>query len=873
MASSVKIEIRLTPEGSALLGGTLWASLDLDPGFSPRVSKDVQQLSDINEILTEGVLSFSVPFSSVNDASFLKYSSPIITDNFDDGIECRLSVDASELPFDRIFFVEKNDSDSRWEMQFRRSPNHWLELSSNKKLCTIDFGSKEVNAALTADWVDQFYIDGGDVAQWIVADYGGWVDQSEPPQFTDPPVKSVFIEDLRPWIYEVYLLKQGFCEIGWTLEGLVFESDWARAQICYILSREFYTQSKGGLHKLIGQNLVGQTPNSIAAVPILFDSLQYDPGLNAVPIGPVWAGAIVNALPYKAKYKFTFEGYLENTTASASAISLLISDFNLSTGIPDGVIYWEENIEFSASETRYILITEVVEIEPGERASFLTGPSTSIVINKGFRIIIEPDTQTLIRGDIVQINRLINCDYVLLNIFKGFVHKCNGRLETDWANRVLSVHPQRTANALGTTVPGFIQDGESPIGLDEKLICNSFKMSPIKNDLVRYTRYAFAPTTDAHIDSLQLPEPPFSRKVLNGIELKDAVQEKINPFFEPTLEGKPDVLQLGKIITRKTLPMVYMPMLYDNIEGNISFEIGPRTLFFMGNVSQVEIDNEDASALIFENLKVTEFGYATHLPTNNFFAGGEPILDGTLVYGKEASDIYVMFYLKTSLSQKRGMWLDALVLMDQTDFDTWNFRVPFEFSYNGDPVLAFGQNIKDFAPALEFPTPMRFLVEPSDTSCCDLPCSCRFRECDYYQDFGQFITQATLDVLSITSFKVNEIEQLDAPVDFGVINIVQIAGRQFVMNLVDALNSIQLPYFAFAPSTKDYVGKPDLRFFKIKAPACYSFEIIISDAGGEVYRYRDFDMAQKWFNAGWEAMGYAASPVSVPQDCVYTTEY
>ena len=51
------------------------------------------------------------------------------------------------------------------------------------------------------------------------------------------------------------------------------------------------------------------------------------------------------------------------------------------------------------------------------------------------------------------------------------------------------------------------------------------------------------------------------------------------------------------------------------------------------------------------------------------------------------------------------------------------------------------------------------------------------------------------------------------------------------------------------------------------------FEIIISDADGEVYRYRDFDMAQKWFDADWEAMGYAANPVSEPQDCVYTTEY
>lgn len=871
MASSVKIEVRLGPEGNTLLGGINWAVLDLEPDFSPRLFKDVQQLSDINEVLTEGLLAFSVPFSTVNDAAFLRYSSPIITNNTDEGIEARLSVDASELPFDRIFFVEKNDSDSRWEVQFRRSPNHWLELSSNKKLCTIDVGSKEVNAALATEWVNQLYIDEGDPTRWFPVDYGGWVDQSEPVQFTDPPVKNIYLEDLRPWIYEVYLLKQGFCEIGWTLEGLVFESNWARAQMCYILSREYFAQSKGGLHKIIGQNLVGIGTGGLGAPPIIFDALQYDPGGNGVPVGPFWAGAILNSLPYKAKYKFTFEGYLKNNAGSGKSIKLFISDFDFATGLPAGQIYWQEEYQFTANETRYILVSQEIDLASGERGSFLFGAQAHISFLKGFRIIIEPSTKSLIRGDIVQINRLINCDYDLLSLFKGFVHKCNGRIETDFVNRVISVHPQRTSDVLGTTVPGFIQDGEVPVSLGEKIICSSFKMSPIKNDLVRYARYGFAQSTDAYIDSLQLPEPPFSRRVLNGLELKDAVQEWTNPFFEPTLEARND--ELRKV---STISSPFLPRLYDNMDSERSFEIGPRSMFYFGSV--VQVDNTDTNflngvpnALYFEGALTTEFGYASHLPTSDFDV--QPTLNGTLVYGNEASDIYVMFYLKSSLSQKRGMWIDALVMMNQTDWDEWNFRVPFEFSYNGDPVLAFGQNIKDFAPALEFPTPMRLLVEPSDTSCCDQPCSCRFRECNYYQDFGQYITQDTLDALSITSFKVNEIEQLNAPVDFGVINVVQIAGRQFVRNLVDALNTIEVPYFFFAPSTKDYVGKSDLRFFKIKSPSCYAFEIIISDADGEVYRYRDFDMAQKWFNADWEAMGYAANPVSDPQDCVYTTEY
>ena len=125
----------------------------------------------------------------------------------------------------------------------------------------------------------------------------------------------------------------------------------------------------------------------------------------------------------------------------------------------------------------------------------------------------------------------------------------------------------------------------------------------------------------------------------------------------------------------------------------------------------------------------------------------------------------------------------------------------------------------------------------------------------------------------ITSFKVNGIEQLDADVQFGIISVVQISGRQFVTNLVDALNGIGLDYFFFKASTKIYSGKDDLRFFKIKRPACWSFEIIISDSGGEVYRYRDYDLHQQWFDATWTAFGYGGDPIDEPQDCVTTVEY
>jgi hypothetical protein len=877
MSLRTQIKVRLSPEGSAILGGIEWAILDLEPGFSPRLSKDINVLSDVNKLVTDGVLPFSLPFSTVNDAAFLSLSSPIITDNYDTGIEARIVVDSREMPFDRIWVKGKVDGSKRWEVEFRRSPNHWLELASKKMLCTVDMGSCTLTQAdIDAGWADQLFVDGEAPYRWLPADYGGWVDLAEKQNFTDPNIKQMWIEDLRPFISLPAILKQAFCEIGWSLEGQLLESDYFRAMYLYLLDREYYTQSRGGLHKLIGASLnFDFTPGSSVGSPIPYETVQYDPGSNALPAGALYYGGITNNLPFRGRWRFCFTGILENTGSSGNVLGFSLYGFDLTSGFPNGEVYFEEPFAFelSAGQSKSAKFCAEIDLNPGQTAVFWIGYSESIIVKKGYRITIEPANKSLVRGDVVEYSKMVDCQYTLLDLFKGLTHLSNGALETDWVNRVLTIHPYRTTVVAGDSIPGFINEGDTPIDISNKIVCDSVQTTRVKNVLTRYTRVQFADSTDAYISSLELPEPAHSRKVLNGVDLEDRVLELKNPFFEPTMEGQPSTLRLAKNIgDSKTKPMVYMPRLWDNTDGQRSFVIAPRILFFYGFIEQLDPETGLEPAYFFEGGAArTQLAYASQLPTLPFSTA--PAVNGNLVYGVAERDLYVLFYLAYLQRQKRGVYLDALVLLNATDYADWDFRTPFFFTYNGRPVLALGQSIRDFAPALDVPTPVKFLVEPSDTQCCDLPCSCRFKECNYYQDFGQFITQDTLDELSVTSFKVNGIEQIDSPVDFGIINVVEIGGKQFVTNLIDTLNSIGIAYFSFSPSTKDYPGKNDARFFKIKYPACWGFEIIISDSGGEVYRYRDFDMAQKWFGATWEPMGYSGTPVSTPQDCVTTVEY
>ena len=880
---------------------TDWAVIDLTPEFSLRLSKDVEALTDVNELLTDGILPFSVPFSTTNDLVFSRYGSPIIFNPTNDGIEARVHVDGHELPFDMIFFREKDNNRKTWEMEFRRSPNHWLELASEKKLCTIEAGSFTLNEAnVIAGWAQPKFDSAGavtSIVRWWPADYGGWVDLNEPGQFTDPPVKGVWVEDLRPFFSVPELLRLGFCEIGWTLEGLIFETPWATALWDYILKRDYYAESRGGTAILVlANNETTPLNDGVAGIGnyIVANVVDFDPGTNAEAIistpGYYWSG-FTNPLPYKARFAFCFNGSIENPSATLGAdvfLSVWEADFTTSSStflqISDytniGRLNPSETKNFGAcidadlnlGQSAFLVMSGIFDTFPGEQ-------SPALDAKKGYKITIKPNQQSLVRGDVIDLKRLIECDYFLLDRFKGFLQLINGRVETNWNTKTITVYPQRTADVFGDSTPGFIDESDV-IDLTGMVVCDSAKQIPVKNELKRYTRLQFAESTDALITDLDPLEPYHSRKILNGLDLPDQIETRENPFWEPTIERQSTVLAKVFDVSSFPLPTLtvydspYLPAMLDNLDGNRSFNILPRILFAYGVVGQVGTSTSSGgfTGLYFEGDTETEIGYASQVRTLELSASFPPHLDGSVVFGVKPSDLYVTFYIGLSQANTRGRWVDLLVLMGMNEWNAWNFRKQFLFNYEGRPVIGAGQNIRDFAPAANLPTPLRVLVEPNTSDCCDGPCSCVYRTCNMFQDFGQFMSQQTLDGLSITSFKVNDIEQLSAPVDFGIINVVSINGKAFVTNLIDALNDIGIPYFEFSPSQLDYPEKTDWRYFKMKYPACFTFEIIISTET-EVYKYTDTETLQQWFDVSWTAFGYSGNPIGTPQDCELTTEY
>ena len=898
MGIVTRILVRNLSEATSVrLNGATEAYMDTPEGFRIPMSKDVEKLSNTNKIKVEGALRTSVDQTEVNNAILVDFFTPLTVDNRRKWLDVLVTVDEVPAQFTRMYVSEKNDDSGTWSVEFALPADHWVELASQKNLNTIDFGSYFLTKDnIISTWAAPKY--DGDYTPtvedgtgwngaywWPVVDYGNWVDQLIPAQNTTAPVKMLAVEDLRPFVNLAYLLKRGFCEIGWTLGGLILQTEWALRLWVYLLKEQYYDGSNeygagyeyGRNGRVIGRLLDADEVLNTVNEPITFDTVEFSLGTNALQYqsGPQWLAGIQNNYPFSAKFHFQFQFHLENGHASATKVGFVIAEVTGSDNDDFTGLFFSTPVEFDigAGTTDFISFEETIILEPGQKGFLrhLFGIESGDIIKKGFSCRIEPANESLSRFDFVDVRTIMRDDFNLLDALKSFVQLINGRIETDYGTKTINVYPERTSEVYTERVAGFIQDEENADDVSPYILPGSIKLKFIRPDLKRYTRLSFADASDAYIDSLNLLEPLHSRKINNGDDLPNETDEQQNPIFEPTAEGQPvDLKKAGRS------PSPYLPRLWDNTELQRSFALGPRIVYAFGSVGQVNetpVGSFDTMAELYfdgyeEADRIDAFGYATQLPT--WVIDPTPTIKGSVVFGRTAFDLFANFYLGLTNDNRGGVDVDLLQRVSMAQYNQYNFRRLFNFTYEGRTIRIPMTAIRDFSP--DIPTPVKYFGSPVETGCCDLPCSCRFTECDYYQDFGVFMRQTTLDGLNISSFKVDNVEQLAAPVEFGQMNIISIGGKQYVTNLVDTLNAIEVPYFFFDYSTRVHDAK-GLRFFKIKRPACQTFEIIISDVGDEVYRYTESAQQEQWFAGSWGAIGYAPETFTAPDNCVTTVEY
>lgn len=894
MDSTVITITNLSDEIAALLGGTTSVVLDLPIDFSIRLNKSVEQLSILNKISTEAALGFSVPFTPTNDLVFSEYVNPLTLNVTTVFFNCNVIVKGYALQFTRLFVRGKNERNREWELELARNPDHWVELSSQVRTNELDFGTFQVVKSNIVDsWDFPSYegdykdLSGGDPVYWPLVDYGGWVDQTVPPQGASFPAKAVAVEDFRPWLSFKYILQAGFCKFGWTLESVLFESDAIKRLWVYALRPDYYIASESQLGGKVNGGIYDRKLYNngnyllLDEVNVLFDYRVIDN--TTLPVKRFCG--VRNHAGVALQYRFFFKGEFHNDRAVPFTAFFAVMEME-DTGAYSftGEIISTESliVEFDAGEKKSVTFDQTVTLKPGQIAAIhvpvLPTTTPGFFVEKGFFFGVEPANNSYMTDDIIDVRLSVSPDMTILDWLKSFIQLVNGRLQTDWDTKTVTIFPNKTSDVWGQVAPGFLLREDPVIDISPIVQPNSVILKPVRPDLKRFTRFGFKTPTDAYIKSLNLSEPPHSRKLLNSVDLPNQVEDIANPFLEPTLEGRPVVIGSG---AGSRNPVPYIPRLWDNTNGDRSFAIAPRVLYAYGMVRQENpqpINSVNQFTSFFFNQLPnpandglqTNFGYATQSPTWPIIPTPASVVD--FVFGVKARDLFTSFYLGYTQDNRSGTLANLLLWMTIANYHEWNFRQLFRFFVRGVPVIAPMVTIRDFSSGEKISTPVEFFVEPAVLDCCDLPCGCQFVECEYYQDMGPLIRQSTMDDLRIASFIVDGVELITAPISFGAIKIIDIGGKPYVTNLVTTLNSIGAPYFSFNYSTRSAPEK-GLRFFKIKHLACHEFEILITENGNDAYRYTHNSQGQAIFQSGFAALGYGGDVHDEPENCLTTTEY
>lgn len=878
------------------------AKLSLSPKFSLRLSKSAEGLSVVGKITTAGVLGFSVDINPVNDAIFLAYSSGLVLDRDVYFYEVRVIVNGHPLEFTRLYYKDRNLQSQTYELELRRDASHWIDQGQTMKVNEIDFGLFAPGSApiegywdrpvYTGDYRDPF-VDGTKRPYYDpIIDYGGWVDQSEPLQeASEQRVKAVGPEDIRPLLSLPYMIQRGAFQFGWTVEGVIFDTEWVNRLWVYILNQNYYeADQKGGRIK---GRLFETLEMTAVHKPIRFTELVKGESSEVLHNSTglaydAWDAGIKNRSKLALKYKMILKGKFWNDrpnqfTCVFQVVEVDPGNNDVYTG--ESISPPEDFVEvvFSANEKRDISLEFDVVLKPGQKGAIgaLNVGFTGFKIMSGMYFEVQSLNKCIMGSEEVPINPMVSDQYSWLDLFKGFIHLIQGKIETDLLTKTVTVYPTIEADLYGDIVPPFVLYEEPSVDIQDQIIEESVIITPLRPDLKRYTRLQFAPATGADIDSLNLTEPAHSRKIINGMDLPDDVEELQNPVFEPTLEGV-----TSKIATQAggRGPLPILPRLWDNTEGERSFNIAPRILFAFGLSRQKWPTPSPTTGAVqytgfFWNTPpnpantgyIQTWGYATQLRTIELDPA--PDMDGNVVFGTAQNDLFVKFYLGLTQINQNASVINLLMYLRMRGYNNENFRLLNTFTIKGRRYQTPKTDILDFIPCEDIPTPVKFLALGPSTEPCNLPCGCRFKTCDYYQDFGIYMRQATLDMLQITSFMVDGVELVTSPVGFGDINIVDVGVNKFVTNLVDALNTFGAPYFTFGMSQR-IDPERGTRFFWIKRPACKSFKIEISSGEAIVYLYTQDVQQTAWFTGGaFEDFGYAASTYGEPIDCVITTEY
>jgi hypothetical protein len=681
--------------------------LDLGENFTFALSKSVTENNRVNKIKREGTESFSLPLTPKNKYIFRRWVYP---NNFEMDLSPIkvIAWDGSHvLNEDEVQVLDVDLASQTIEIGlFQSAENSWIEGASNLFLTDVDFGTFTfTDANVQANWLEYEWNDDTDPYFYFgLIHWGSFI--------TD--INSALTEDFRPLLSIPGTLQKCFCELGWTFESPMMNIEWFRRLWWYGLGKEYYTYSgKGKNYRVDAETSADVVYASGTEAIVVFDQENYDAGGNYDNSTGYYQNVQVFDGPMTWKIQGTFEhpggiinqlGFNIKVIEVSSGVEL--KNFNYSVGQGESI---DVNIEFTEEFTP--------GIDLAVQISYL-----SIISKAGFSLQITPAGTHYYQDDDIEIRESIDPSYTFLQFLEGLAH-FGYKFDTNYAERKVTMYPPENTTVFGTDVEGYFRPEYQAEDFSTRVAVNTMKASFPREDIPEKVIIGFKESADKWIEFQNIPEdnPLFSKTIMFENGAREVVEYDLNPFFEPTINFPWFGLNAPQIVT---------PAMWDNLESNRSFEIGPRILYAVGYVPQTE--TQDGVTVEkpwqYNGAIVNDMPYVIQTPEKIDFnlAGDIQSPEGTIGDPPTLPDKYITY--DHPIYSDSGFWNTALkydavfyknlpsysvlVLINNNEYHGFSFRDRIWVEILGRPSIFKVSAIEDFQTEERIPTPFTLKIEP-----------------------------------------------------------------------------------------------------------------------------------------------------------------
>jgi len=740
---------------------------DTDGGYSFDIDTDTviaitRQMDDANTagvLLQDTVRNFTLPNTEKN-AALIGYIGNPNNFNFDHEkkIQVKILVGLYELPENSI--LVRKTGDQPYEIEAFGRAHTWITGLSELSINELNFGITDPYSWSMIDslFQDNYIYSGINKPYFVpIVNYGQRINKS-----------SIAVEDLRLWHSAFFILKEGFCKIGWTFNCPFLDSDYGRRLWIYILAEDYATRSistNKGFYSILTLDTTvdilnpGGPPDGI----IKFDNDSiapaYDPGNYYNPLTGKYIGSNVKS-DFFAVLEIT--GIATPNPNATPALVIFFEKFNSVSGIYTTYSFISTGELISGTYT-YNLSAYDVYLTPNEEIKVIvleTGAFPSTVNKFKSRFWSTPKASVIGKGDLIDATIIIDPAYKVLDVLKGLAHLYNFKHETNTITKEVSFYPEEGGELYKEgNQEAFFRDNSKAILWTEKVKCESLEININLNKRKRNFLLEFEnDSQDFLAKNIGFEFPLHSKNKDFGNSFKEGNEKSTNPFFAPTINAFDfDVATTNPITFELSAP--YMPHILsaekaqDGTLPKASTKIVPRLIICHRNQRLiVPVYGENSTERpgnfmsydpsFFDPFRVVVF----YCPGAQIYPKGfhgfkqlvispEPILYlldeeaavyGTDEYNAELGGTYERFYLEALKSIYSVIPLEFLIKLGYLDFINFSHRDKVFISYKSTKLgevnfFAKVSKVIDFVLNKTIATPILLIPNSNklEFNCCE----------------------------------------------------------------------------------------------------------------------------------------------------------